>query len=487
MREQLNHGKANSCQRQIIFLCIPPYNIIVKKKFLLFLLLVVVVLCVSCAGVGEFGETKLPEYTISATLDTKTMVLSGEVTLNYTYCGENTLSHLTFALYPNAKSENRAVEILSVSADGKQIGFTEKGDGDFLEIPLPRELFPSENIEVCINYELKIPKSSGIFGYSDTETKLSGWYPLLCARVGDEWVEQTLDGFGDCYFSDVANYEVRLTVGRDETVVSSGKRVGVINSESNTTYTFVAERVRDFAFCVSSKYLCVSGVSGVTLISAYAYDSETAQEILRYAKQAFGFFREEYGELDIPTFSVALCDLSAGGMEFSGLVYICKELKGRELEEVVAHETAHQWWYGGVGSNPTEYAWLDEGLTEYAVLEYIGRFYGVLEREKKVKDAYTLYDAYVDVAKNLGQIDFGLTKNTAEFTTLYHYVVITYTKGALFFENLREITGDKNFKKAIKTYFCTFKHKIATPDDLKECLQNTVPKINFTPIFDYWT
>lgn len=441
----------------------------------------------SCAGVGEFETVKLPEYTISATLNTQTMVLSGEVTLNYVYCGENTLSHLTFALYPNAKSENRAVEILSVSADGKQIGFTESENGEFLEIPLPRELFPQENIEVCINYELKIPKSDGIFGYTDTETKLSGWYPVLCARQGDEWVEQTLLGFGDCYFSDVANYEIRLTVEKDEIVASSGKRVGVINSEANTTYTYKAENVRDFAFCVSKNYVCVSGVSGVTLISAYAYNNETAQQVLKYAKQAFGFFGEEYGVLDLPTFSVALCSLSAGGMEFSGLVYVSKELKNRELEEVVAHETAHQWWYGGVGSNPTEYAWLDEGLTEYAVFDYIGRFHGVLEREKKVKDAYALYEVYIDVAKGLGQIDFGLNKNTAEFTSLYHYVVITYTKGALFFENLREITGEKSFKRAIKNYFSAFKHKIATPDDLKECLQDNIPKINFTPIFDYWT
>ena len=473
-----------SCRRQIIFLCIPPYNIIVKKNIFVILLLIgLSCFCVGCSAIGVEYEGVLPTYSISATLDTQTMTLDGEVTLTYTYNGENTLSHLVFAVYPNAESRN--TEIIGVSADGKQIGFSELKDGSFLEIPLPRELFPQEKIDVSINYRLKIPNSSGILGYTESETKLSGWYPVLCAMEQDEWVEQTLSGYGDRYFSDVADYEVRLTVQKDEIVASSGKRVGVINSGDKVTYTYSGKNVRDFAFCVSRDYVCVSGVSGVTLVNVYAYNNESAESVLRYAKQALNFFGERFGVIERDTFSVALCGLDAGGMEFSGIVYINKDLKDRELEEVVVHETAHQWWYGGVGSNPTEYAWLDEGLTEYSVLEYVGEYYGVLERSQKVNDTYSLYESFHSVAQGVG-VDCGMTQNTAKFNSLYHYVIVTYTKGALFFENLREITGNTAFKKALKTYYQTFKHKKATPDDLKSTLQDVVGKINYTPIFDYW-
>ena len=32
----------------------------------------------------------------------------------------------------------------------------------------------------------------------------------------------------------------------------------------------------------------------------------------------------------------------------------------------VAHELAHQWWYGLVGTNEFEDAWMDEGINQYA-------------------------------------------------------------------------------------------------------------------------
>ncbi len=35
-------------------------------------------------------------------------------------------------------------------------------------------------------------------------------------------------------------------------------------------------------------------------------------------------------------------------------------------EYVVLHEAGHQFWYGIVANNEVEFAWLDEGITEYS-------------------------------------------------------------------------------------------------------------------------
>jgi hypothetical protein len=35
-------------------------------------------------------------------------------------------------------------------------------------------------------------------------------------------------------------------------------------------------------------------------------------------------------------------------------------------ESVTIHEVGHQFWYGLVGSNEFEHAWLDEGVNSYA-------------------------------------------------------------------------------------------------------------------------
>src|SRR5699024_3207279 len=79
-------------------------------------------------------------------------------------------------------------------------------------------------------------------------------------------------------------------------------------------------------------------------------------------------------------FSVVEADFYIGGMEYPNLVMIDQSLYSDDSEEylelVTVHETAHQWWYGVVGNNQIEEAWLDEGLTEYSTLLYYRHRYG---------------------------------------------------------------------------------------------------------------
>ena len=57
---------------------------------------------------------------------------------------------------------------------------------------------------------------------------------------------------------------------------------------------------------------------------------------------------------------------------------------------VVAHELAHQWWYGVVGNNQVKEPWLDEGLTTFSELLYmhdqVGGSAEFLVRAAKVSD-----------------------------------------------------------------------------------------------------
>lgn len=57
------------------------------------------------------------------------------------------------------------------------------------------------------------------------------------------------------------------------------------------------------------------------------------------------------------------------------------EAGGQDLELTVAHEVAHQWWYAMVGSDSYYQPWQDESLCEYAVMDYVGQWYGAQARE----------------------------------------------------------------------------------------------------------
>jgi hypothetical protein len=70
----------------------------------------------------------------------------------------------------------------------------------------------------------------------------------------------------------------------------------------------------------------------------------------------------------------------AGGMEYPTLITCGTKLFTTpdmyEPESVTVHEAGHQWFYGLVGNNEFEAAWLDEGLNSYTDSEVLFRTYG---------------------------------------------------------------------------------------------------------------
>jgi len=324
----------------------------VRAKVLIVLIIFTLVCAIGnfgCTSVGE-SEQDGREYQISLTYDEKTGRLTGEMILDFTYLGENSLTNLVFFVYSNMFRENGGgMDIKSVYCDQKQIGFSERGEKDtVLDIPLPREIFGGDKLEIGINYEIALTKGKSVLAIGEKCVKLSGFYPVLCVLENGAWVEPTYSPYGDLFFSDLGNYEVRLNVQKDVVVASSGKRTGRIESGERVTYTYTANGVRDFAFSLG-EYESVSGTVDGVLVTSYAYSGGTCEKVLGYAQKALSFFGEKYGQYPHQTLAVCETDLDFGGMEFSALVMINQDLE-ESLEEVVVHEIAHQWWYGGVGS-----------------------------------------------------------------------------------------------------------------------------------------
>ena len=61
-------------------------------------------------------------------------------------------------------------------------------------------------------------------------------------------------------------------------------------------------------------------------------------------------------------------------MEYPNLVYIDYNRFSQSniiiLEYIIAHEIAHQWWYGIIGNDQINSPWIDEALTEYSTILY---------------------------------------------------------------------------------------------------------------------
>src|SRR3972149_5919831 len=88
---------------------------------------------------------------------------------------------------------------------------------------------------------------------------------------------------------------------------------------------------------------------------------------------ALQYFNDWLGKYPYPNLTVVdppIKAFGAGGMEYptlitGGSVYGLPEGL-RFIELVTIHEFGHQYWYGLVGNNEFEEAWLDEGLNQYS-------------------------------------------------------------------------------------------------------------------------
>ena len=94
----------------------------------------------------------------------------------------------------------------------------------------------------------------------------------------------------------------------------------------------------------------------------------------------YGLWFGEYPYEQITVVDPAWGAGAAGGMEYPTLItcgtrmFTHKDM--HSPEGVTVHEAGHQFWYGLVGNNEYEAAWLDEGLNSYTDSEVLFREYG---------------------------------------------------------------------------------------------------------------
>ena len=155
-------------------------------------------------------------------------------------------------------------------------------------------------------------------------------------------------------------------------------------------------------------------------------------------------------------------------MEYPNIVLINKELGESDKDGVIVHETAHQWWYGLVGNDNINHAWMDEGLTELSTELFLsanGRVLKAAEHYRINYDSSKRFDSIID-GLNPGNIT--MDKPLGEFASEYEYVAAVYSRGHLMFKDIMKTLGEDNFKKALRYYTRKNRYKIAGPGSMTE-------------------
>ncbi len=369
--------------------------------------------------------------------------------------------------YPAGFSEG-SISLSNVLLGGQKSGFAfDDAAKTVLRIALDTAWQPQEWIDIALDYVIQIPDSSFRFGHSSGIYTLGNAFPILSVWENGAWRTEEYYPLGDPFYSDCANYNVSITVPRGYQCVGSAYGM---RSELNGKwlYAFDAPAVRDFALSISDRFAAAQETVGDTLVTSYALTTQAAWKALKYAKQAMECFNEQYGAYPYQHLAVAMVDFPFGGMEYPGLVLVQKSLyeadSEKNLENVTAHEVAHQWWYAVVGSDQYYQPWQDEALAEYSLLDYTQKYYG---QEARDSMNFSRFETAMRVT-----IPRGVTPGSPVdyFGDMSEYSLVVYRRGASLMVALQTALGEK-FHDFLRTYYQKQSFRLASRGDFEQTLK----------------
>ena len=444
----------------------------------------------------------LNSYDIFIQYDDQNKTADCYQTVKYINKSDNVFEELYFHLYPNAFREgakNKVVgavnfdkaypngesfgeiNIESVKIGQKQIDFQISGeDENILIIPLIDKLYPDESVQIEIDYFIILPNINHRFGYGENTINFGNFYPIACVYEDNKgFMQEVYTSNGDPFYSDCANYNVTISYPKNLTLASSGEVISEsINQEKRIT-SVEARRVRDFCFVLSSRFEVIrDNIDGVC-VTYYYYDDEERDKSLQTAIDCILTYDKLFGDYPYKTLNVVKTNFVYGGMEYPNLVMISDSIeRAEDYQYVIAHEIAHQWWYGVVGNNEYDEAWLDESLTEYATaLFFENNKQYCLGYEEIIKNINDAYKQFLRVfGKVYEKLDTSMNRSLDEYKTEPEYVNCVYVKGVLMLDTLRQQVGEKKLLKVFKLYYKEYQFTNATSEDFIAVIEKVCGK-----------
>jgi hypothetical protein len=370
-------------------------------------------------------------------------------------------------------------------------------DQTVLAVALDRPVQPGESLDVDFAWTARVPRTYARTGGLGDFFFIAQWFPKIGVLEDTGWHCRQFHAATE-FYADYGVYDVRLTVPRGWVVGATGREQGQTpdSAGTHTTHHYRAHDVHDFAWTTSPDYqerrqrFEAPGLPAVDMRLLLQPEHESQAErhfeatraTLRYFGTWFGAYPYDHLTVIDPVTIVnpAAQGGSAGGMEYPTLFTAGTRRfapwRGAQPEEVTIHEAGHQFWYGVVGTNEFDHAWMDEGITTYATARMMeeafpGRFV-IVERYfgGLIPWAYTDVAWSRDVHGNrLNPYRRAPARDRPSTPTWQYWpgtaAVTTYTKTALWLATLERVLGWETMQRVLAAYFSKGAFRHPTPDE----------------------
>lgn len=465
-------------------------------------------------------------YDIDVRLDHATRTLTGAETIRWRNTGTAAADSLRLHLYWNAWANNqstwmreyaltggfddiraadwsyiRVTKIALANADGSSgadlmpgLAYVQPDDGNgedrtLASVALPSPVAPGSEIALRLEWTARVPRTFARTGAIGNFYFIAQWFPKLAVFENAGWTAHQFHANSE-FFSDYGRYDVRITlpdgwIAGATGVLQEERR----NADRTVTHRFVQDDVHDFAWTTSPDYVEYrqqfrhQGLPPVDM-RLLLQPEHRGQEDRHFAATAAAlrYYGEWYGPY--PYGHITIVDPAyqsdAGGMEYptlftAGTRLFTPRQSNDSPEAVTVHEAGHQFWYGIVGNNEFEHAWLDEGINQFSearVLSvafrpdyYVERFFGgfIPWQFRDIPLRRETDGNYLNAYRDAAESD-PMSNPTYRYHPVTHWW-ISYAKTALWLNTLERYLGWDTLQRAMKMHFERSAFKHPSPED----------------------
>jgi hypothetical protein len=440
------------------------------------------------------------KYTMNIDMNVQTNQFAGKQKLEYTNNSPDTLTRVFYHLYFNAFQPGSMMDTRSrrqgtiqagrgldwdqrvkdriANLKPEEVGYqkinsikmngrlqTFKVEETILEVKLDKPILPRSKVVFDMDFQAQVPLQVRRSGRDNPTSKvrysMSQWYPKICEYDYEGW--HPTPYVGREFYGVWGDFDVSISI--DKTYILGGtgylqnpNQIGYgyetagakVNRPAGDklTWRFIAPNVHDFMWAADPEYIHVSRKlkDSLTIHVLYKPTNATAKEweaLLDMAQKALPYIEKTFGAYPYKQFS--FIHGGDGGMEYP-MATLCIG-PGAAL-----HEWMHSWYYGMLGTNESLYPWMDEGFTQYSedrIAAWLAGSTGFAQA-----DNYAGYYALVKSGK-----EEPLTTHADHYNTNFAYSIASYSKGAIFLEQLGYIVSAQVRDKILLEYYRQWRFK----------------------------
>ncbi|MCX6236574.1 MAG: M1 family metallopeptidase [Bacteroidia bacterium] len=488
-------------------------------------------------------------YRMHVTLNDKRNELNAFETVEYINNSPDSLRFLYFHLWPNGYLNNKTelakqllgskgkaklfndpelkgfIDSLDFNIDGQRVKWNLlPNQSDICQIWLNKILKPGDTIKIATPFHVKIPKGvTSRLGHIGESYQISQWYPKPAVYDKSGWHQMSYQDQGE-FYSEYGSYDVSITLPQNYIVGATGNLhneqetemlnklaadtswIATLNVEESgfppssnqlKTLRYTEKQIHDFAWFADKRFHVLKGKvklpdSGREVTTWVMFTNQQAKlwaAAIPYVNNAIWYFSKWNGDYPYQSFTAVQSALSAGdGMEYPGITVIGMAKDAYSLDEVIAHEVCHSWFYSALGSDERRYPFMDEGITSSYEVRYMKERYPQKKlwetyiNNKKLAKFFHIDKMPVQQMSELewlsqarDNLEQPVNLPASDYTTL-NYSLMIYNKAGTGFNYLRAYLGDSLYDLTMHDYYRKWKFRHPQPDDLRKIFESNTGK-----------